>query len=361
MDATLFDYHLPQDRIAQEPTPQRDESRLMVVDRATKEVTHTYFRQIGRYLPNNARYFRNNAAVLKARLHGNRPGGGRVECLLLQPADEPNCWWCLLKPGKKAAATGFSLKGNYQAEVLQVGENGHYRVHFQLFQDESVIELTQRIGIVPLPPYIERNEQDPRSELDDERYQTVYANYDKQIAVAAPTAGLHFTPDLIDQLEVAGAIFYDLTLQVGIGTFHPVQAEQIEDHPIHKEWYEIPSAAYRAIQSKDPGPRVAVGTTSVRSIEDAMRCTISDPGENLSEEGDFCAEANLFLYPPAQFHAVDHLITNFHLPKSTLLCLVAAFLDPNGSSGIQWLQQLYKEAVQEKYRFYSYGDAMLIL
>ena len=113
MDATLFDYHLPQDRIAQEPTPQRDESRLMVVDRATKEVTHTYFRQIGRYLPNNARYFRNNAAVLKARLHGNRPGGGRVECLLLQPADEPNCWWCLLKPGKKAAATGFSLKGNY--------------------------------------------------------------------------------------------------------------------------------------------------------------------------------------------------------------------------------------------------------
>jgi S-adenosylmethionine:tRNA ribosyltransferase-isomerase len=333
----------------------------MVVNRANKEVTHTKFNQIGSYLPGNARYFRNNAAVLKARLHGQRPSGGCVECLLLQPADEPNCWWCLLKPGKKAAATGFSLEGHYHAEVLQIGENGHYLVRFNLLQNDSVTELTQKIGIVPLPPYIDRGAEDPRSQLDDERYQTVYADYNKQVAVAAPTAGLHFTPTLIDQLEATGATFYDLTLQVGIGTFHPVQVEQIEDHPIHKEWYEIPSAAMAALQKTGPGPRVAVGTTSVRSIEDAMRCNKSDPPGKLSNEGDFRAEANLFLYPPAKFHAVDHLITNFHLPKSTLLCLVAAFLDPDGSSGIEWLQQLYQEAVEKEYRFYSYGDAMLIL
>lgn len=361
MDATLFDYHLPQSRIAQEPTLERDESRLMVVNRANKEVTHTHFSKIGEFLQTNARYFRNNVAVLKARLHGQRPGGGRVECLLLQPADEPNCWWCLLKPGKKAAASGFSLEGQYDAKVLQVGENGHYCVRFELCQDDSVTELSRRIGIVPLPPYIERTVQDPRSELDDKRYQTVYADYNKQVAVAAPTAGLHFTPSLIQQLESNGASFHDLTLQVGIGTFHPVQVDQIEDHPIHNEWYEIPAEVYRALQSEGPGPRVAVGTTSVRSIEDAMRYGISKNGEHLSTEGHFQAEAKLFLYPPAPFQAVDHLITNFHLPKSTLLCLVAAFLDPNGTSGIEWLQQLYKEAVQEEYRFYSYGDAMLIL
>ena len=361
MDATLFDYHLPQDRIAQEPTLERDESRLMVVNRANKEVTHTQFSNIGYFLSANARYFRNNVAVLKARLHGQRPSGGQVECLLLQPADGPNCWWCLLKPGKKAAASGFSLKDHYEAEVLQIGENGHYRVCFKLFQDESVTALSRRIGIVPLPPYIERAAQDPRSKLDDERYQTVYADYNKQVAVAAPTAGLHFSPSLIHQLESNGASFHDLTLQVGMGTFHPVQVDQIEDHPIHNEWYEIPKEVLRSLQSEDPGPRVAVGTTSVRSIEDAMRYSKDKANKDISNKEPFRAEAKLFLYPPAQFQAVDHLITNFHLPKSTLLCLVAAFLDPNGTNGIEWLQKLYKEAVEKEYRFYSYGDAMLIL
>ncbi len=361
MDSALFDYHLPADRIAQEPAPRRDDSRLMVVNRKTRQVAHAHFREIGNFLPANARYFRNNAAVLKARLHGQRPGGGKVECLLLHPADEPGCWWCLLRPGKKAAASGFSLEGHYHAEVLQAGQNGQYRVRFHLQEDESVIELSRRIGIMPLPPYIERSPEDPRNRQDEERYQTVYADYKKQLAVAAPTAGLHFTPDLIRQLESGGARFHDLTLQVGIGTFHPVQAGQIEDHPIHNEWYEIPAEAYRALQSSGPGPRVAVGTTSVRSIEDAMRRSGSDAHACLSSEGHFRAEADLFLYPPVPFRAVDHLITNFHLPKSTLLCLVAAFLDPDGTGGIEWLQQLYAEAIQQEYRFYSYGDAMLIL
>lgn len=361
MDTSLFDYHLPTERIAQEPARQRDNSRLMVVNRTTRAVTHAHFKEIGQFLPTNARYFRNNAAVLKARLHGIRPGGGRVECLLLHPSAEPACWWCLLRPGKKAAASGFSLEGHYGAEVLEVGDNGHYRVRFQLFQDPSVIELSRRIGAVPLPPYIERSPEDPRNELDDARYQTVYADYKKQIAVAAPTAGLHFTPDLIRQLESAGARFHDLTLQVGIGTFHPVQADQIEDHPIHSEWYEIPANAYLELENDRPGPRVAVGTTCVRSMEDAMRRGEDNRANCFSPEGHFTAEATLFLYPPTPFKAVDHLVTNFHLPKSTLLCLVAAFLDPNGTNGIEWLQELYKEAVEKKYRFYSYGDAMLII
>lgn len=362
MDASLFDFHLPTERIAQEPVSARDDSRLMVVDRSSGRVTHTHFREIGNFLPSEARYFRNNAAVLKARIHGRRQGsGGQVECLLLHPADQANCWWCLLRPGKKAAQSGFGLPGEYQADVLESGKNGHYRVRFDLFRDSSVIALSQRIGVMPLPPYIERLPEDPRSSQDNERYQTVYADYNKQVAVAAPTAGLHFTPALIQKLEDEGAHFHDLTLHVGLGTFHPIQVDQIEDHPIHNEWYEIPAKAYEAIRSREGGPRIAIGTTSVRSIEDAMIKSTKNAHRHLSSSGDFSAEAELFIRPPAKFEAVDHMITNFHLPKSTLLCLVAAFLRPGERSGIEWMKALYEEAIQLEYRFYSYGDAMLIL
>ena len=213
---------------------------------------------------------------------------------------------------------------------------------------------------MPLPPYIERSIDDPRRSADNERYQTVYADYDKRVAVAAPTAGLHFTPDLIHQLEARGAQFHDLTLQVGIGTFHPIQVDNILDHNIHHEWYEIPASAYNALQQTSPGPRVAVGTTSVRSIEDAMRRVQAQSSNCLTPSGSVQAEADIFIYPPADFLAVDALITNFHLPKSTLLCLVSGFLSPGDNSGIQWLLELYAEAIAHNYNFYSYGDAMLI-
>jgi S-adenosylmethionine:tRNA ribosyltransferase-isomerase len=362
MNISLFDYHLPPERIAQEPAGQRDASRLMVINRQTREVTHTHFSSIGEHLPPNARLFRNNAAVLKARIFGQRPTGGKVECLLLQPAEDASTWWCLLKPGKKALQAGrFGVPGEFEAEVLEVGTNGNYKVRIHPVRDESIIDLSERLGRLPLPPYIERVQSDPREAADNVRYQTVYADYQKRIAVAAPTAGLHFTPELITKLSDQGARFYDLTLQVGIGTFHPIQVENIKDHNIHHEWYEIPADAMAALRDSSAGPRIAVGTTSVRSIEDALPRVQRSPESCLSPSGSVQAEADIYIYPPATFTAVDGLITNFHLPKSTLLCLVSAFLTPGSEDGIAWLKELYAEAIDRKYRFYSYGDAMLIL
>jgi len=356
-----IDYHLPAERIAQEPAARRDASRLMVIDRKTRRVTHTTFAEIGRFLPARSRFFRNNAAVLKARLFGQRPGGGKVECLLLQPAEDALTWWCLLKPGKKTLQAGrFGMSGEYTAEVLSMGKNGNYKVRFNPEREESVTALSERLGTMPLPPYITRSEDDPRRVADNERYQTVYADYGKQVAVAAPTAGLHFTPELIGQLESAGARFLDLTLQIGIGTFHPVQTENVEDHNIHHEWYEIPARALAELQTPEDGPRIAVGTTSVRSIEDALRRIPREPG-CLTPEGSIQAEADIYIYPPFTYQGVDHMITNFHLPKSTLLCLVSAFLTPGSEAGIEWLKEIYSEAIEHDYRFYSYGDAMLML
>ena len=200
MNISLFDYHLPAELIAQEPAAVRDASRLMVVDRASRRVTHTHFSEIAEHLPPRSRFFRNNVAVLKARLFGQRPTGGKVECLLLQPAEDARTWWCLLKPGKKTFHAGhFGLPGEYQAEVLEAGSNGNYRVRFHPERDESVTELSERLGILPLPPYIERSQDDPRRQNDNERYQTVYA--DPAGSIAAPTAGLHFTEALLDQLR----------------------------------------------------------------------------------------------------------------------------------------------------------------
>ncbi len=361
MDVSLFDYSLPNECIAQEPAVRRDASRLMVVDRKTRSITHTRFAEIGRFLPPNTHFFRNNVAVLKARLFGQRPTGGKVECLLLQPAEDAITWWCLLRPGKKAAQTGFGIEGEYRAEILGIGDNGNYRVRFHMERDESVNDLSERLGTMPLPPYITREENDPRRKDDHIRYQTVYADYEKCMAVAAPTAGLHFTSELIAQLEAGGARFHDLTLQVGIGTFHPIQTDHIEDHEIHREWYEIPASVMEFLNQANPISRVAVGTTSVRSIEDAMRRIRKNSEACLTPIGSVRTEADLFIYPPTRFEAVDHLITNFHLPKSSLLCLVSAFLSPENEDGITWLKELYAEAIDLNYRFYSYGDAMLIL
>ena len=362
MDSALFDYNLPPDRIAQEPSSQRDNSKLMVVERRTRKVTHARFAEIGNYLPTTTRFFRNNVAVLKARISGYRPSGGKVECLLLQPAEDAYTWWCLLRPGKKTLqAQTFGIENEYRAEVLASGKNGNYRVRFYLVRDESVSELSERIGVIPLPPYIERGSNDPRFETDNARYQTVYADYKKRFAVAAPTAGLHFTRELIKTLKERGFQFHDLTLRVGIGTFHPIQTNNLLDHKMHSEWYEIPVDTFSALRKYRSGPRVAVGTTSVRSVEDALRRVENDSDTCKNPSVPIQAEADIFIYPPFQFKGVDALITNFHLPKSTLLCLVSAFLTPGKTSGIQWLHQLYEEAIEHNYRFYSYGDAMLII
>jgi S-adenosylmethionine:tRNA ribosyltransferase-isomerase len=378
VNTDLFDFPLPERLIAQRPADRRDESRLLVVDRKSRTLTHRHFRDLPEYLRAGDTLFRNNAAVIPARLHATRPTGGQVECLLLRPAishqpsapssqfPNPNSqvsdlrsqvsdeWWCLLRPGKKLpAGATFTLPGFFTATVREKTGDGLARVGFVTTHGD-ILAVANRIGEMPLPPYITDRDNDPARAVDRERYQTVYADRGHQVAVAAPTAGLHFTPGLLDRLAGHGVSFADLTLHVGLGTFRPIATEQIEDHPIHHELYEIPAATQQALFTGQ-GRRIAVGTTSVRTIEDFLAHHPAPTGR------DYFGEAGIFIYPPRDFRGVDALITNFHQPRSTLLCLVSAFITPGSTDGIPWLKEIYAEAVLREYRFFSYGDAMLIL
>ena len=353
-----FDYDLPAELIAQTPAPRRDASRLLVVDRRTRRIEHTIFSSLPARLRPGDTLIRNRAAVLPARLHGRRPTGGRVECLLLKPADGPagSSWQCLVRPGRKLpAGASFEIEGGaLHATVVSTLPDGSAIVRFASPSGESVASVAQRVGEMPLPPYIERKDGAHREE-DRERYQTVYAETGRQVAAAAPTAGLHFTPDLLSILAAQGVKTADVTLHVGLGTFRPIATSSVEEHPIHGETYEIPAETQAALLPPLSGRRIAVGTTAVRSIEDFLgRQTLPTGRPHL-------AEARIYIYPPYSFRGVDALITNFHLPRSTLLCLVAAFLTPGSTEGVDWVREIYAEAVRERYRFYSYGDAMLIL
>jgi S-adenosylmethionine:tRNA ribosyltransferase-isomerase len=347
-----LEFDLPADRIAQSPSDRRDGSRLLVYDRFKESISHHHFHELPDLLPPKLSILRNDVSVLKARLLGKRPTDGTVECLLLRPADPPETTWrCLLKPGGKTAKAGtFGIDGEYQAQVLESMPSGEYLVRFDLPKDKDAPSLAQRIGSLPLPPYVRR----PADTADEERYQTVYAKDANRTAVAAPTAGLHFTPELLDQLDADGHNIFDLTLSVGLGTFRPIETEHVEDHPMHAEEYFLSSATKFVL--RDPLlKRLAIGTTCVRAIEHYL--AHEDPAPNEAT----CAEAQLFIRPPYEFLGIDHLLTNFHLPGSTLLCLVSAFLTPGQPDGLSKLKELYKEAISEKYRFFSYGDAMLIL
>ncbi|MBL9190577.1 MAG: tRNA preQ1(34) S-adenosylmethionine ribosyltransferase-isomerase QueA [Opitutaceae bacterium] len=356
--AELFDYELPPRLIAQTPVARRDESRLLVVHRAEHRLEHRTFRDLHEYLRSGDTLIRNNAAVLPARLHAQRPTGGQVECLLLHPLDDGLTWRCLVKPGRKlpVGATFGDPAGNYSATVTLRNDDGSVVVRFVIASGESVVALANRLGAVPLPPYIVRA-GDGASAADRERYQTVYADRGQQVAVAAPTAGLHFTPELLATLAARGVNFADATLHVGLGTFKPITSETIEAHAIHRENYELPAATQRALFPPLPGRRIAIGTTAVRTIEDFL----SHHAAPLPDERACFAEAGIFIFPPRLFRGVDALVTNFHQPRSTLLCLVSAFLAPGSTDGIVWLQEIYREAIAREYRFFSYGDAMLIL
>lgn len=368
MNTELFDYDLPPELIAQTPAARREESRLLVVNRAAGTFSHHIFAELPELIPAGTRLFRNNAAVLQARLAGTRENsGGKVECLLLRPGEIPTRWWCLLKPGKKAAAGAFGVPGVYRARVVgkeECGEGGgEYLVEFEMPDGKSVLDVAAEIGKLPLPPYIERSR--PRgvdfSALDRERYQTVYARREEPVAAAAPTAGLHFSEALLEKLRGNGVRMFDLTLHVGLGTFQPIKSATVEAHSIHKEFYAIPAATRAELERADAGsPRLAVGTTSLRAMEDfTRRRAAGDP--LIPDSGAVAATAGIYIYPPSRILSAEMMITNFHLPKSTLMCLVASFLAPGETRGIEWLKELYAEAVRERYRFYSYGDAMLIL
>ena len=362
LPTALFDYALPERLIAQTPAVRRDQSCLLVIDRHAHHVTHHVFGDLPRFLRGGDLLVRNNASVLPARLLAQRETGGRVECFLLRPAatgastaGSTDEWWCLLRPARKLpAGATFAREGAFLATVRAREGDGLARVAFSTPGGESIVAVANRLGEVPLPPYIHRRHTKDERRQDLERYQTVYADRAQQVAVAAPTAGLHFTPELLARLTGDGVRFADLTLHVGLGTFRPIAAENVEQHVIHRETYEI-SAATQHDLTQPTGRRIAVGTTSVRTIEDFLSRVPSTAAASCK------AEAGLFIYPPFTFRGVDALITNFHQPRSTLLCLVAAFLSPGATDGIAWIKEIYAAAIAHDYRFLSYGDAMLVL
>ena len=376
----LFDYDLPPRLIAQTPAARRDQSRLLVVDRAAHTVAHHTFADLPNFLRAGDTLFRNNAAVLPARLHAQRPTGGQVECFLLRPIDDSGIgfqpmnsaagsrshseplWRCLVRPGKKlpVGATFAHVSGAFSGKIISKFEDGSALVEFATPNNEPITTVANRLGDVPLPPYIARDDDSHRRE-DLERYQTVYADRARQVAVAAPTAGLHFTPELLATLAARDVRTADVTLHVGLGTFKPITADTIEAHAIHRELYELPVATQRALFPPLAGRRVAVGTTTVRSVEHFLSAHSAPTTLSLSKGPPFLAEADTFIFPPGTFRGVDALITNFHQPRSTLLCLVAAFLAPGSTDGIAWIREIYAEAIAREYRFFSYGDAMLIV
>lgn len=340
MKTSDFDYELPAELIAQTPVEPRHAARLLVLDRQQETLVHSCFEQIGEFLHPGDLLVLNETRVIPARLYGRKAAtGGRVEVLLIRSHD-PFTWEALV--GGKGVRPGVRLtfEGGVTAEVLQVLEGALRLIRFS----EQALQFLPLLGHVPLPPYIHVPLSDP------ERYQTVYAQTPG--SAAAPTAGLHFTPELMQRLERAGVKFARVTLHVGLDTFAPVNEEDPTQHRIHTEWCQLsPQTAEAINEAAQAGGRiVAVGTTSVRTLETAARHAL--PGKRV---GAFEGQTDLFILPGFKFRAVDALITNFHLPRSTLLMLVSAF------AGRERILQAYRVAVEQRYRFYSFGDAMLIV
>ena len=379
-----FQYDLPPDRIAQQPLADRAGSRLLHLNRRNLDRPGSWqdrnFREFPDLLRSDDLLVLNNTRVFPARLYGHRSGQraqppsphnpaardflrGRIEVLLTrQVTDNPNEWECLVRPGRKigigeklyfggppgsrrGAPGGLEaeVEAEVIAEVIERGSFGERRIRFAPVDD--FFARIERIGHVPLPPYIHR--EDDRA-ADRDRYQTVYAQ--ARGSVAAPTAGLHFTPEILEQIRARGIEIAEITLHVGLGTFQPVRVEKVEDHKLHREWYEIPTEAARVINLAKAEKRrvVAVGTTTVRTLEYAAKLA----GGNRLESGR--GEADAFIYPGYQFRIVDALLTNFHLPQSTLLMLVCAL------GGKEFVMDAYRHAVEAEYRFYSYGNCMFI-
>ncbi len=351
-----YGYDLPSELIAQAPAVPRDSSRLLVVD-SPKSYAHSIFRHLPDWLLPGDLLVLNNTRVIPARLYGHKQTGAPVEILLLEEKTN-NCWLALVKPGKRfklGTEIVFAPPGDspnepnteLKAKVIERDENTGGRVlQFALPPDRSFWQILEKYGQLPLPPYITTRESQP------EQYQTVFAQ--QPGAIAAPTAGLHFTDELLQRLQAKGIEQVYITLHVGVGTFRPVEVENITHHAMHQEWVEVSKNTVAKIKAtKERGGRIiAVGTTVVRALEGTARACQVDKGEALQS---FCGKTDLFIYPGYRWQIVDGLITNFHLPYSSLLMLVSALI------GRERLLNLYREAIAQQYRFYSFGDAMLIL
>ncbi len=335
-----FDYNLPEELIAQVPIQKRDESRLMIVDRKNRTIEDKVFKDIIDYLEPGDCLVRNNTKVIPARLYGKKDTGANVEFVLLKQI-EGDVWESIVRPGNKLKPGARVIFGDglLKAEILEILDDGTRKVKFEY--DGIFNEILDKIGLMPLPPYIHE------SLKENNRYQTVYAKYEG--SAAAPTAGLHFTPELLKKIEEKGIKIANVTLHVGIGTFRPVKEENIEEHKMHTEHFYIKQEDVAKInETKKKGKRViAVGTTSCRVLE-----TVADEKTGLVKQIE--SDTGIYIYPGYKFKCVDGLITNFHLPKSTLLMLVSALADR------EFVLEAYNKAVEEKYRFFSFGDAMFI-
>jgi len=371
MKTELFTYDLPASYIAQQPAEPRDSSRLLVLHRASGLIEHCTFREIGNYLRHGDLLVGNNSRVIPARLHGRKETGGAVEVFLLRQLDQLGQEWQCLVRGRnvrvgvkillgREGVVGVERLSTVVATVRAVDESGTRTIHFSA----PIHPFLDELGEVPLPPYITDYHG------DRERYQTVYNN--PEGSAAAPTAGLHFTPELLLRLRASGVHFEAATLHVGLDTFKPVESSEVEDHHIHTEWAELSSHTARRINETtlQSGRVIAVGTTTARTLEWAA--TAAQGIEPYEPEvcpwqrvAAFAGDVNLFIHPGYRFRAVDHLLTNFHLPRSSLLMLVSAFIGQahsnDNDAGRQMLLSTYEVAKAEGYRFFSFGDAMLIL
>ncbi|MBN1831446.1 MAG: tRNA preQ1(34) S-adenosylmethionine ribosyltransferase-isomerase QueA [Deltaproteobacteria bacterium] len=345
-----YDYVLPGDLIAQVPVMNRDQSRLLLVEREKKSFSNSFFSALPGLLKPGDLLVANDTKVVPARLFGRKESGGQVEILVLKPlssdGSKADTRWCLLKSSKRPKrGSRLIFENDISATVEELGDDGQAKIHFH--DVPSVETLLQERGTMPLPPYIKRDKADNRAPMDRERYQTVFAL--KAGAVAAPTAGLHFTEELITKLARADISLHHVTLHVGPGTFRPVKTRDIREHVLEEEWFSVdPDTAEAINRAKMEGRRViAVGTTVVRTLESVG----GERGEIISGEGT----TGLYITPGFRFNVVSGMITNFHLPRSSLLFLVSAL------AGRDLIKKAYQHAIEEKYRFYSYGDAMLIL
>ena len=346
MNISEFDYVLPENLIAQMPADKRQNSKMLVLDKQNKTIEHKHFFDIVDYIDSNSILVLNNTKVLPARLYGTKDTGAKIEVFLLESKENKN-WSCLIKPSKRVKPdTIITISYELKVRLIKrLEDDGEWLV--ELIYDGDLFDILHKVGNIPLPPYIERKlKTEEIKQFDMERYQTVYAK--DEGSVAAPTAGLHFTEEILQKLKDKGVEIAYVTLNVGLGTFRPVKCDNVLDHKMHSETYEITKEAAEQInRAKANGKKlVAVGTTTVRTLETAFqKLGCIAPCNDHSE---------LFIYPPYEFKVVDELITNFHLPKSTLLMLVSAL------AGKEFIFRAYNEAIQNEYRFFSYGDCMLI-